>query len=1016
MTSPTRWLALAALLLSTSSVSALDCPRSDIRVWAALDEDGPFKDVTLDFGDSDQDGIPDTAIVDRTQPQSVTVRAYLLNSYRYWWIAQNSLCEPDIDTIRFQPVVGLESDTLSNGTPGILSELTVGAALDGTKTRVTVGRPSLIWLEDLDEASNRQILADQLGCRHLNSFIYERPDLPERPQLPEVDEKGNPIIYDTNGDGVPDGPNNIDPNPVLRPFDYVVNSPTYGQTRRNVEFAHVLVRIGISGDMGNLTAGQIVRLQADRIGKHLLGGSELQGRTTIPAGFPGCDDNPSRCDSGDPVNSTADTAVFNIYGPVGVITANQMGDSSNLLANQANQAAWECYVYGLYFDRRKPFAQRRYEVEQVTTQQRQSLGPNDPPRSGNIESKRFNVNFGSVNIISADGRVMLEPLLVENGQVQFMIGDRGIGAGYNGSTRVGAAGMEANVGFGGVDIVAGEYDDVTDAALRTADITGTFEYFTRKQQFVPPDLDDPFFTRGGSLSMVRVARVPGEEGGRLNGKIEFHDIQDSPNGPRPIDRVRIDGAHEQGSLVMTSRTAQNAGGQQEVNRYGTLAANRAVWIGGLASPQGATAGIVVNDTLLEAGGLPASPQIKGQIIINRNAEFTIGPSNPPFVFETVQDMIESYDVETASAFGGVPANYQALYTETSAQVGGGAIGVVPFHLHRNDCVPSNPQYIFNPNATEKPLYPFALGVTLPPQPPAPAPGSGTPWSASEWSGLLISRSQLHSSAPDHQEARLRFYGPIVAAPGATRLMTVQHSTEPDFAPGTVQDLTHQFSLVIEGPQAPGFVRDLRPRLQCGQLPAGYYRIIRNAGDAESPPGIAHGLLCGQVQGLTPIGSTAYYFRLPGCNPSDVAGQGQTIGGDFVLGADDIIVFINWWFAQDWRADIAGAGQTIGPDGAFTPDDQIAFINTFFLGCLDSENGQPECFMAGGNQPESMSAPGTPNNGAAPSNQPAGLTAERLAQFDALIAAETDPARRAALQAARAVMLQGQAPAGASDDR
>jgi hypothetical protein len=69
-----------------------------------------------------------------------------------------------------------------------------------------------------------------------------------------------------------------------------------------------------------------------------------------------------------------------------------------------------------------------------------------------------------------------------------------------------------------------------------------------------------------------------------------------------------------------------------------------------------------------------------------------------------------------------------------------------------------------------------------------------------------------------------------------------------------------------------------------------------------------------------------------CGPSDVAGSGQTVGGDGQLTADDIIVFINWFFAADARADVAGSGQTIGADGQFTADDIIVFIGRFFTGC------------------------------------------------------------------------------------
>lgn len=68
-----------------------------------------------------------------------------------------------------------------------------------------------------------------------------------------------------------------------------------------------------------------------------------------------------------------------------------------------------------------------------------------------------------------------------------------------------------------------------------------------------------------------------------------------------------------------------------------------------------------------------------------------------------------------------------------------------------------------------------------------------------------------------------------------------------------------------------------------------------------------------------------------CVP-DVAGPNQSIGPDGVLGADDIIVFLGWYFANDTRADIAGANQSVVPDGLFTADDIIVFLSRFFAGC------------------------------------------------------------------------------------
>jgi hypothetical protein len=69
-----------------------------------------------------------------------------------------------------------------------------------------------------------------------------------------------------------------------------------------------------------------------------------------------------------------------------------------------------------------------------------------------------------------------------------------------------------------------------------------------------------------------------------------------------------------------------------------------------------------------------------------------------------------------------------------------------------------------------------------------------------------------------------------------------------------------------------------------------------------------------------------------CGLSDVAGANQSVGADGVLTADDIIVFLSWYFASDSRADVAGANQNTTPDGQFTADDIIVFLGRYFAGC------------------------------------------------------------------------------------
>jgi hypothetical protein len=70
----------------------------------------------------------------------------------------------------------------------------------------------------------------------------------------------------------------------------------------------------------------------------------------------------------------------------------------------------------------------------------------------------------------------------------------------------------------------------------------------------------------------------------------------------------------------------------------------------------------------------------------------------------------------------------------------------------------------------------------------------------------------------------------------------------------------------------------------------------------------------------------------GCNRADVAGANQSVGFDQALTADDIIVFLNWYFGDDLRADLAGANQGTTPDSALTADDIIVYLGEFFAGC------------------------------------------------------------------------------------
>ncbi|MCU0688465.1 MAG: hypothetical protein MUE97_01810, partial [Phycisphaerales bacterium] len=69
-----------------------------------------------------------------------------------------------------------------------------------------------------------------------------------------------------------------------------------------------------------------------------------------------------------------------------------------------------------------------------------------------------------------------------------------------------------------------------------------------------------------------------------------------------------------------------------------------------------------------------------------------------------------------------------------------------------------------------------------------------------------------------------------------------------------------------------------------------------------------------------------------CNLSNVAGPNQSTTPDNELTADDIIVFLGWYFAGDNRANVAGPNQSTTPDNELTADDIIVFLGRYFAGC------------------------------------------------------------------------------------
>ena len=72
---------------------------------------------------------------------------------------------------------------------------------------------------------------------------------------------------------------------------------------------------------------------------------------------------------------------------------------------------------------------------------------------------------------------------------------------------------------------------------------------------------------------------------------------------------------------------------------------------------------------------------------------------------------------------------------------------------------------------------------------------------------------------------------------------------------------------------------------------------------------------------------------PVCNAADVAGLGGTLGPDGQNTPDDLITFLDAFFAGNLAiADIAALGGAPGGDGQLTTDDLIRFLDQFFSPC------------------------------------------------------------------------------------
>jgi hypothetical protein len=209
-------------------------------------------------------------------------------------------------------------------------------------------------------------------------------------------------------------------------------------------------------------------------------------------------------------------------------------------------------------------------------------------------------------------------------------------------------------------------------------------------------------------------------------------------------------------------------------------------------------------------------------------------------------------------------------------------------------------------------------------------------------------------APGSQGVRAAYpidFGPAGLGPArdVSNHVTGWTPDGPPFTPFQAQSLAVAQARGATGePFTPGDALPDRARLLFSAAPAS------GAADAYLRSALSQGHVALIVSSLHPApsfgaGAVTYPVLITKENPlgpaptlrltvrlciADLAGPGQTLGADGTFTADDIIVFINAFFAADAAsADVAGPGQTLGPDGTFSADDIIVFINAYFAQCL-----------------------------------------------------------------------------------
>lgn len=438
--------------------------------------------------------------------------------------------------------------------------------------------------------------------------------------------------------------------------------------------------------------------------------------------------------------------------------------------------------------------------------------------------------------------------------------------------------------------------------------------------------------------------------------------------------VSITGSASSGSLVLGNIAASgslNVAGDVNIpitiastasgsnlNFTGSIPAGRTVRI------NGTHAGTITT-------GSTGSPNLAGQVIIN-----------------SLNNASDWTGVAKVGGSVGTTLSPVRFYDNAPSVLGGGAVGLAPFAMHASGGLP----------VQDRLWSPVPVGTLASP-------------TTSDWNGVLkVTGDQFVVDTTTVPPVRMRFYGPVSAV-GSTECwgtrppFKVERSATPDFA--SVVDVSHLFGWSQQQNNRELLLQNSALVTSCG-LKRGYYRV-----SPATTPGIK---TAGGVTGSPNVRDFRFYFRLDDstCNmKADVAGPNQSVGPDDLLTADDIIVFLGWYFANDLRADVAGPDQSTTPDGVLTADDIIVFLGRYFAGCnlTACPDNPPAC-----SEEEGGIGGGGEGMMVAPSNAQAAAPQDPALALVQMIALESDPAKRSMLEFALGIVLGNASIGSSSSDR